>query len=162
MAGYVTAVPAIVCGGLPARELRRAVSVIFEIDLLRFHCILFLLLTQTMCLIRITIDYLCPKWHLFWCFGFSWVSHWRSDKFLLTAQCTCICRPIYRQCQETVCVVQSGASIHFSDWEGGKSKENFNIFGALCRNIQFFTRSAPQNWKLCMFSSAFMLNLMVL
>ena len=33
---------------------------------------------------------------------------------------------------------------------GGKSKKNLNIFGA------------PQNLKLCMFSSNFMLNLMVL
>ena len=29
------------------------------------------------------------------------------------------------------------------------------------RNIRLCARSAPQNWKLCMFSSIFMLNLMV-
>ena len=55
----------------------------------------------------------------------------------------------------------SGASICFSDWWGGKSKKKFNIFSAQNRNIKLCAQCAPQNLKLCMFSSIFMLNLMV-
>ena len=48
----------------------------------------------------------------------------------------------------------------FSGWGGGgKSKENFKN---LSRNIKLYAHSAPQNWKLCMFSSILMLNLLVL
>ena len=58
----------------------------------------------------------------------------------------------------------SGVSIHFSDW-GVKSKKNVKFFGALCAqscNIKLCAQSVPQNRKLCMFCSVFMLSLMVL
>ena len=43
-----------------------------------------------------------------------------------------------------------GASIHFSDWGGGaRVRKISNI-----RRAQV-AQSAPQNWKLCMFSSNF-------
>ena len=57
-----------------------------------------------------------------------------------------------------------GVSIRFSDWGGGGGGGNFKFFGALRaqnHNIQLCTQSAPQNSKLCMLSSIFMLNLMV-
>ena len=50
-----------------------------------------------------------------------------------------------------------GTSIHISDGRGGGSKKNVKS-----RNVKLCAQSAQQNSKLCMFSSIFMLNLMVL
>ena len=53
-------------------------------------------------------------------------------------------------------VFSTGASIHFSDWEGreGARVRKFSTFSQ-SRNIKLCALSAPQNSKLCMFSSIF-------
>ena len=59
----------------------------FLSDLLRFHPILLFWLDQTLFFWDVLGKECCSKAaskYSFWCFGFQWVSLWRSDKFLLT------------------------------------------------------------------------------
>ena len=72
LAGYVNAILGFVCFELPAQE-----AVIFENW--KFNRIYLLFeLVKDKCTLSVS------KYDSCWCFGFQWVTLWRSDKFLLT------------------------------------------------------------------------------
>ena len=88
MAGYVNAVPAFVCFELPAREassfcdfflLTSCDFIAFISSLIEVNFVLFLDV-----LIKDKFTLSVSKYDSCWCFGFQWVTLWRSDKFLLT------------------------------------------------------------------------------